>query len=290
MALLKPIENGKMYPGWWRWNPIGGCEHDCSYCSIKRIQKRAPDTDMVTPVFRNGENGTKNYLNDNLYKEYCDTDGIIRGTKKIFCCSSGDAWGDWVPQKWQRDMLEHCVRHPDNEYMFLTKNPANYLKLSVFQAGELDCILGTTIETDASAKLQEVGIAPDPLFRIEFIKRVGIENPVQTMISVEPVMKFTEDFGKRLEDTQPGIVYIGVDSGGNGLPEPTRDELARLIIAVGEFTDVRLKNGIERILGAELYAVLEGRQLGTEVIQEPQVPEGIETCEAFCKDLCTQRR
>lgn len=242
MALLKPVENGRMYPGWWRWNPIGGCEHGCSYCYMKVVQKRCPNSDVITPVFRNGEDGTENYFKDNL-----------GSGRKIFCCSSGDAWGDWVPQKWQRDMLERCVEFPDNEYMFLTKNPVNYLSFSVFEAGELDCVLGATIETDEPEISQEVGVAPDPLCRLEFMKRVVFENPVHTMISVEPVMKFSGGFGGKLADVGPGSIYIGVDSGKNALPEPTRDELRGLIRELEEymFIDVRLKKGIERIVGSD---------------------------------------
>jgi DNA repair photolyase len=239
MSLLKPIENGRMYPGWWRWNIIGGCKHGCTYCSIKRIQKRSSKTDMITPVLR------EDYLNDNLGSD-----------RKIFCCSSGDAWGAWVESSWILKMLDHCLKYPKNEYMFLTKNPVRFRAWTSF-LHNMDCIIGATIETD----IDDIGFAVSGAIpvsdRLYWMKLA--EQTLQTMFSIEPVMKFSEDFWKYIEDANPDIVYIGVDSGSNGLPEPSADELAQLIIAVGEFTEVYLKKGVDRILGKELCANLEGR-------------------------------
>ena len=235
MSLLKPIENGRMYPGWWRWNPIGGCEHNCSYCSIKRIEKRA-GKDMTTPVFRNGENGTKNYMNDNL-----------GSGRKIFVCSSGDMWGEWVKSENIRSVLNYCREYLSNEYLFLTKNPKRY---GIWPGNlcSLNCIAGATIETDADAIGGWASYAPGVLQRLGEMELVREVFELRTMISIEPIMKFTERFAERLRTVDPYIVYIGVDSGHNNLPEPTADELRGLIAELRTFTDVRLKKGIERIL------------------------------------------
>jgi len=234
VALLKPIEHGRMYPGWWRWNPIGGCEHDCSYCSIKRIQKRAPATDMVSPVFR------EYYLKDNL-----------GSGRKIFCCSSGDAWGQWVDGEWIWNMIGHCREYKDNEYMFLTKNPARYTVCQ--ELSSIKCIVGATIETDINEVGSSVGDAPavrDRLRALGYVKLLFRHTDhIRTMVSLEPVMKFSSDFAVLLQFINPDIVYVGVDSGNNDLPEPTAEELAGLISELETFTDVRLKRGIERILG-----------------------------------------
>lgn len=243
MSLLKPIENGRMYPGWWRWNPIAGCEHRCSYCYLKAMGKRF-GRDMMTPTGLR-----EDYLNDEL-----------GSGRKIFVGSSGDMWGDWVLDMDIKSVLECCFARQNNKYMFLTKNPFNYsLASDVFH--NIDCILGATVETDDLNISQDIGCAPDPLGRLEFLRRVGIEySSAEIMISIEPVMKFSEDFWKRIEAVDSEIVYIGVDSGKNGLPEPTRDELIRLIIAVNEFTDLRLKKGIERIVGADWLASWQGER------------------------------
>jgi len=234
MGLLKPIENGRMYPGWWRWNPIGGCLHSCTYCSIKRIEARSTQ-DMTTPVFRNGENGTKNYLKDNL-----------GSGRKIFVCSSGDMWGEWVESEWIKAVLDHCQKYPDNEYMFLTKDPVRYRSWgTVLQY--LNCIIGTTVETDKA--MVTASVSDVPVSGLDRLYWLGaVKQGIKTMISIEPVMKFSHIFADNIKDTSPYIVYIGVDSGKNGLPEPSPDELQGLIDELRTFTDVRLKSGIERIL------------------------------------------
>lgn len=238
MSVLKPINNGRMYPGWWRWNPIGGCEHSCSYCSIKRIGKRV-GKDMSTPVFRNGENGTKNYLNDNL-----------GSGRKIFVCSSGDMWGDWVESSDIVRVIDHCQEYPDNEYLFLTKNPWRYYRCSLV-LNSANFILGATIESDILKISRMVGDAPGNMIRLGDMKDVKAACPsAKTLISIEPVMKFSAKFAGRLRAVAPDIVYVGVDSGNNALPEPTTDELRGLIDELKTFTDVRLKTGIERLLGS----------------------------------------
>ncbi len=242
MSMLKPIDNGRMYPEYWRWNPIGGCEHGCSYCSIKRIERRA-GKDMTTPVFRNGNNGTKNYLNDNL-----------GSGRKIFVCSSGDMWGEWVESWWIGDTLFHCQKYPKNEYMFLTKYPARY-KSWQRTLKDVNCILGATIETDEAYVAYDISPnAPSVEARLfsmwELRDRERI-NGTRTMISIEPIMTFSKDFIARLEAVNPDIIYIGADSGNNGLPEPSRNEIYALIEGLKEFTDVRLKSGLGRLLGVK---------------------------------------
>ena len=259
MSLIKPTEGGRMYPGWWRWNPIGGCEHGCSYCYMKPMEKRT-GKDMATPVFREG------YLKDNL-----------GNGRKIFCCSSGDAWGGWVSRDNIGAMLTRCGEFPDNEYMFLTKNPRRYKQLRG-HLGALNCVLGATVETDdAYVAYEFYDNAPSVEHRMFYMweLRGREEIPgVRRMISIEPVMKFTSDFAERLEAVAPDHVYIGVDSGKNGLPEPTADELAGLIEDLRGFTDVRLKKGIERILGADYQMEPDDIQ----VISEPKEPGEINTC------------
>lgn len=271
MSLLKPIDNGRMYPGWSRWNPIAGCEHGCSYCYLLPMQERLK-RDMMTPVFRNGENGTKNYLRDDL--GYHET---YNPNNKIFVCSSGDMWGEWVNNQHICDVLSRCGEDPDNECMFLTKNPDNYRGW-----GELldraNYILGATIETDRHLVGAALGSAPSVLGRLGVmadLKQVYTE--CRFMISIEPVAWFTNEFPSILRAVAPDIVYVGVDSGKNNLPEPSPEELQGLIDELGTFTDVRLKAGIERILGKPCLSPAV-KVDDVEIIQEPREPVVVPKC------------
>ncbi len=227
MGLLKPIENGRMYPGWWRWNPIAGCLHDCSYCYLKSLGLRF-GRDMMMPVIN------AKYLKDNL-----------GSGRKVLIGSSGDMWGEWVEESEIGWVLMHCTAYLNNQYMFLTKNPGRYDGFER-EFGYLNRILGATIETDITSIAAEVSDAPDVLYRLDRMAELKDEHT--TMISIEPGMKFSQDFAVRLKSVAPDIVYIGVDSGNNWLPEPTPDELRSLITELRTFADVRLKKGIERLL------------------------------------------
>jgi len=65
---------------------------------------------------------------------------------------------------------------------------------------------------------------------------------------VEPIIDF--DLGQFLDyirRIEPEFVSIGADSKGHNLPEPDRDKLEALIVALGKITEVKLKNNINRL-------------------------------------------
>jgi len=69
------------------------------------------------------------------------------------------------------------------------------------------------------------------------------------MVSIEPIMAFDFDiFLKWLRDLKPAFVSIGADSKGHNLPEPQPDELADLLIALRDFTEVKIKKNLHRLL------------------------------------------
>lgn len=231
MSLLKPIKDGRMYEGWWRWNPIAGCQHSCSYCYLVPMGERF-GKDMMTPTGLREE-----YLNDNL-----------GSGRKIFVCSSGDMWGKWVDEESQWAVKEHCRKYPDNEYMFLTKNPEQYMTMS--ELVSLNCILGVTIETDLEIVACSFSNAPTAWNRLRNIGIVKNHFPsLRTMVSIEPVMRFSREFVTILRFINPDIVYIGRDTGHNNLPEPTDNELRMLVIQLREAgITVHLKKSLHRLM------------------------------------------
>jgi hypothetical protein len=202
------------------------------------MQKRT-GRDMTTPVFR------EDYLEDNL-----------GSGRKIFVCSSGDMWGEWVKSEDIQCVLEHCRKYPNNEYMFLSKNPRRYYPF-LKSGGEFpkSSTLATTIETDRMGVIDPYTAYWTPSLgnRRDSMDMIKVGFPdVKTMISIEPVMKFGVAFGKFLEYALPDIIYIGADSGHNGLPEPSADELRDLIAELEAFTTVIQKKGLARLLKAGL--------------------------------------
>lgn len=137
------------------WNPITGCRHDCPYCYARtmtarfagdvRLNKMAKaDYQLVdaadgsAAVYRLEKammNETGNPLVypfgfEPTYHRYrMDTLDKLKMGNNIFVGAMADIFGVWVPESWIADILNVCVKHPQHNYMFLTKNPERYLEL-----------------------------------------------------------------------------------------------------------------------------------------------------------------
>jgi len=68
------------------------------------------------------------------------------------------------------------------------------------------------------------------------------------MISIEPITDFNlEFFIKIIKEIKPKFVSIGADSKGHNLPEPSWDKVQELIKELKKFTEVRIKDNLERL-------------------------------------------
>ena len=69
------------------------------------------------------------------------------------------------------------------------------------------------------------------------------------MVSVEPILDFDLlTMVCWLKIIKPEFVSIGADSGNNHLPEPSGDKVKALIEGLKAFTEVKVKNNLNRIL------------------------------------------
>lgn len=50
--------------------------------------------------------------------------------RNIFVCSMADLFGYWVPDEWIAEVLKACDAAPQHRYLFLTKAPSRYEKIS----------------------------------------------------------------------------------------------------------------------------------------------------------------
>ena len=220
MALNK--QKGNMYP--WithTWNPVRGtCEHDCSYCYMKRMPN----------------------LGDMRLDEKALGDQLGFDGKSIFVGSSTDMFSKSVPVEWIEDVLEKCCTFWVNDYTFQTKNPSRFLELT--DKIPPRCTLGVTIESDID---YGISLAPSPKTRAHDLAMTkGFAN-ADRFVSIEPVMDFTHGFVDILNDISPTFVSIGADSGRNGLKEPKEEQVLDLIDRLYCFTEVRIKDNLKRI-------------------------------------------
>ena len=222
------VSKGNMYD--WvthTWNTIKGkCPHRCSYCYMSKWGMQKP------PRFDEKELKT-DLGSDNF----------------IFVGSSCDLFAKDIPEKWIIDTLNYC-RNFNNSYLFQTKNPTGFIhfiddlltdsdKLSPYS------VICTTIETNRY--YIEMGIAPLVADRAEAMDRLQLAIP--TYVTIEPIMDFDlNELVRLINQCHPERVNIGADSCGKKLTEPPKGKILELIEALEEFTTVKQKSNLKRLL------------------------------------------
>lgn len=196
----------------------GECPHGCSYCYCKRWGKQS-----------------------SLHFDEKELETDLGSGNFIFVGSSCDMFAKTIPREWIDRVLDHCKMFAHNEYLFQSKNPdLRGLHLPV------GSIIGTTIETNRY--LPEImGKAPLPFARMAVLLKY--RNKYPTMVSLEPIIDFDAELASWIKAIKPVFVSIGADSKGHGLPEPPPDKLQSLIDSLRQFTEVKVKSNLKRLLG-----------------------------------------
>lgn len=213
------------------WNPITGCKHNCVYCWARRLVNSRL---KGTKKYRRGFEPT---IHEREFKRE------FKPNEFVFVSDMGDMWGSWVPEEWIVRVLEHVARFPKTTFLFLTKNPQRYGEFRDLLSGLDNVILGATIETDLQTEYMSWRIseapAPDARFAgMYYMHYCGFRN---LMISVEPVLEFSDYFPKRIKNVEPRFVYVGYDNYMCRLPEPPLSKTLWLIDELKRFTVVRTK-------------------------------------------------
>lgn len=206
------------------WNAIkGACLHDCAYCYMKRWGK-------LNPV-RFDSKELKTDLGKGNF---------------IFVGSSCDMFADDIQIEWIINTLDHCAKF-DNRYLFQTKNPERFLK--ILESGGLmpkNFVFCTTLESDIFFP-EIMNNSPLPHHRAYYTEKIS--RFCNTFVTIEPMMQFNlKPFTAMLNRCNAKQINIGADSGGHGLPEPTKEELESLIEAIKTFSTIDKKRNLERLL------------------------------------------
>lgn len=205
------------------WNTVkGSCPHDCSYCYMKRWGKLNPAR---------------------LDKSEFKTD--LGSGNFIFVGSSNDLFAAEHPEEWILETLKHCEKH-DNQYLLQSKNPArilDYIDAAVISDKTVIC---TTIETNR--------YYPEVMSRCPLVDNRAdamniISEVVKTYVTIEPIMDFDlPEMIELIKRCNPEQVNIGADSGHNRLPEPSKEKVLELISELSQFTKVKQKANLSRLL------------------------------------------
>ncbi len=239
MALNKVKTTGNMYnflndhPSkdsnrGYTWNTVKGkCPHNCSYCYCKRW----------------GEQSELHFDEKELKTD------LGKGNF-IFVGSSCDMWAESMFPIWIFRTLDYCKKF-NNRYLFQSKNPARIYRMR--SQLPVDIVLGTTMESnwdhpEAHGRSILAG-QPTILRRVDAIKEIRkLGYPV--MITIEPIMRFDlRTFSEMIFDINPQWVNIGANTNTKvKLPEPKSEEIRDLISTLSEFTKVKIKKNLNRLL------------------------------------------
>lgn len=217
---------GNMYP--WVTHThchLGGeCPHKCVYCYVDnprwgRPAKYRGELRLIEKEFK------VDYGHGNT----------------IFIENCNDLFAKEVPQHFINRIIHHCLRYPDNTYVFQTKNPERYLD-SLFPEGS---ILGATIETNYD--ILGISKAPSPNTRMLAMERLS--GSCRTFITIEPVLDFDVDIlASWIDRIRPEFLNLGADSKGHGLPEPTVSKIHALVDKLKEYgIELREKHNLKRL-------------------------------------------
>ena len=199
----------------------GKCEHDCWYCYMKKFS---------------------NLKEIRLDKN--ELQGQMLENKFIFVGSGTDMFADNVPNEWIKEVLDYCNQF-DNQYLFQSKNPRkilDFINHDVFKKS----VVCTTIESNRDTiEMQNAPLIKDRVSAMEKIANLGYK----TFVTIEPIMEFDLiDMVDCIKRCKPEQVNIGANSRYDiQLPEPSKDEVFELINELKEFTNVSLKQNLNRL-------------------------------------------
>lgn len=221
------------------WNPVTGCQHGCPYCYAERQSRRFSgdvrlnitgaqrwqDTDLFVleePMDApNGHHISFPYgFHPTLHRYRLDTLQQFKTGVNVFVCSMADLFGDWVPDEWIQMVMDACARYPQNNYLFLTKNPGRYGQLAAngllpYGAGYW---YGTTI-----TRMSE-------LDRLQALQ--ALPGEAHRFVSIEPIL---EPISLHLEPAAgaPHLVdwiIVGPETGNRkGKVKPERSEIESIV-------------------------------------------------------------
>jgi DNA repair photolyase len=224
-----------MYPEWTPWKVLAGiCPHDCDYCATNTACKRTPEA-------RRKYSGEPRVWEPEMT---CRKKG--RG---YFVASTRDLVADGVPAEVIKRILGQCRKYPESRYLFQTKNPQRFAEFLDMMPP--DRVLGTTIETNRNT--DRLSKAPSPEDRARAMAELHEAGMPHLQVTIEPILDFDVfELMDMIISIEPEVVYVGADTKGHHLPEPSPDKIKALLNELGRYKEtmeVRVKENLNRLLG-----------------------------------------
>jgi protein gp37 len=238
------------------WNPITGCLHDCPYCYARGIARRFGTKGIKTSDVFKGDVSLEKGICE-LYEPFA-RDGKpqrypfgfaptfhryrlgepqeVKKPQTVFVCSMADMFGAWVPDEWIKAVFDACGAAPWHRYLFLTKNPARYVKLASGDGLPQKHWYGSTVTGPN-----------EPCFSAK---------EFNAFVSFEPILEPFDAFSDSDIDLMRGRInwaILGAETGNRkGKAVPKREWIENIVrISDGSGVPVFMKDSLIPIMGEE---------------------------------------
>lgn len=190
------------------WNPVTGCKHGCEYCYARRISQRF-----------------KRSFEPQLHPTRLSEPYRLKKPSMIFTVSMGDLMGGWVPEQWNRGVIEVMEECPEHIFQILTKNPIRYQYFNFPK----NAWLGATIDRRNEQRM-------DDLNRV--VEHEGVK-----FFSFEPLLEDVGDIYDYIGDID--WIIIGRQTGAGGVRPDAKWVYNILSQADNEGIPVFIKDNVE---------------------------------------------
>jgi protein gp37 len=211
------------------WNPLAGeCSHKCGYCSTKTLKRYPGCLNKYSGPVRIDEIAMKKNLGSG---------------KTWFVVAQNDLFAENVPGYIILNILAKCREYQGNTYLFQSKNPRRFSEY--LECMPKSVIFCTTIESNRWYS-EHIGNTPHPISRA-----IAIGNLIdyKRYVTIEPIMDFNmEQLLDIIYISKPHQVNIGADSKRHNLSEPLKENVLQLIEELEQFTTVKQKTNLARLL------------------------------------------
>jgi DNA repair photolyase len=213
------------------WNPFKSykCEYECTYCYLTAIANRYGQnlsniTELDLPFHQSSKN-----------------------IKTIFLGHCSDIFANQVTDA-QLQILFYSLDATQN-YVIQSKNPKRMYGFIVTERNFNfnNFTFGTTIECDKQEIIEKYSKAPRVSERFEYIKKIK-ELGFKTFITIEPIMRFSENFYELLIKSNVDFINIGSDSKQviRYFDEPTKEMIKELIDKLKESNiEIKIKSNLK---------------------------------------------
>lgn len=244
------------------WNPITGCRHGCPYCYARTMTARfagdvrlnkmakadyqlvdaADGSDPLYLLEKPMMNETGNALVypfgfEPTYHRYrLDTLDKLKMGNNIFVGAMADVFGAWVPDSWIEEIFGVCKKYTIHNYLFLTKNPKRYDRLSalgILPSGD-NMWYGTTVTRE------------DEISRVIYLPEGR-----KRFVSIEPLMEDIEPRNNYSMFSNVDWIIIGAETGRQKEKVIPQLEWVEKIVSEADMNEIPvfMKNSLIPIVG-----------------------------------------